>query len=201
MITQLTGLLCYKKAPLLTIDVNGVGYEVHAPMSTFYALPDIGNTVTLLTHFIVREDAQLLFGFHRETERQLFRTLIKVNGVGPKLALTILSGMETDHFVQCIQSQNVGGLTHIPGVGKKTAERLMIEMRDALSQWHMIASPEMTTQKEWSDPNQVIQDAMNALTTLGYKSVEAKTAITKVHQPHHNNEQLIRLALQQMSKR
>lgn len=199
MITHICGLLIEKKAPLLTIDVNGIGYEIHAPMSTFYQLPEAGAKITLLTHFVVREDAQLLFGFFTERERRLFRALIKVNGVGPKLALTVLSGMETDHFVQCIQTQNTSALTHIPGVGKKTAERLIVEMRDALSQWN--APTVSTSQIELVDPNQVIQDAISALTTLGYKPAEAKNAVGKVHQPNHNNEQLIRLALQQMVRK
>jgi Holliday junction DNA helicase RuvA len=192
MITHISGTLLDKKAPLLTIDVNGLGYEIYAPMSTFYQLPDVGNKITLLTHFVVREDAHLLFGFHSEQERKLFRALIKVNGVGPKLALTILSGMETDHFVHCIHAQDATSLTHIPGVGKKTAERLIVEMRDALSHWDKIENDNLV------NPNQVILDAMNALTALGYKPNEAKNAISKVHQPNHSNEQLIRLALQQM---
>ena len=201
MITHICGLLLDKKAPLLTIDVNGIGYEIHAPMSTFYQLPDVGNKITLLTHFVVREDAHLLFGFFHEQERKLFRALIKVNGVGPKLALTILSGMETDHFVQCIHAQDATSLTHIPGVGKKTAERLIVEMRDALSHWNMSLKTETISQTDFMDPNQVIQDAMNALTALGYKPSEAKNAISKVHQSNHSNEQLIRLALQQMVRR
>jgi Holliday junction DNA helicase, RuvA subunit/Holliday junction DNA helicase, RuvB subunit len=154
------------------LDVNGVGYEVHAPMSTFYQLPDVGNNITLLTHFVVREDAHLLFGFFAEQERKLFRALIKVNGVGPKLGLTILSGMETDHFVKCIHAQDTASLINIPGIGKKTAERLMIEMRDALSNWennqHAVAM-----QADLLNPNQVIQDAISALTALGYKPHEA----------------------------
>ena len=198
MITHLCGLLLTKKAPLLTIDVNGIGYEIHAPMSTFYQLPDVGAKITLLTHFIVREDAQLLFGFFTEQERKLFRALIKVNGVGPKLALTILSGIETDTFVACIHAQDDARLTHIPGVGKKTAERLIVEMRDALSQWN---TTNIVAQTELVDPNQVIQDAISALTTLGYKPNDAKNAVKKVHQPEHNNEQLIRLALQQMVRK
>lgn len=200
MITHISGLLLDKKPPLLTIDVNGIGYEIFAPMSTFYQLPDVGNKITLLTHFVVREDAQLLFGFQSEQERKLFRALIKVNGVGPKLALTILSGIETDDFVACIHAQDDARLTTIPGVGKKTAERLIIEMRDALSQWNAVSLTE--TQKEFAiNPNQIIQDAMSALTALGYKPQEAKQAISKVHQPNHSNEQLIRLALQQMVRR
>lgn len=199
MITHICGLLLSKKPPLLTIDVNGIGYEIHAPMSTFYQLPEVGAKITLLTHFVVREDAQLLFGFFSEQERRLFRALIKVNGVGPKLAVTVLSGMETDHFVQCIQAQNADALTHIPGVGKKTAERLIVEMRDALSQWNAPTASIMQT--ELLDPNQVIQDAIGALVALGYKPNDAKNVVSKVHQPDHNNEQLIRLALQQMVRR
>jgi len=201
MITHISGLLLDKKAPLLTIDVNGIGYEIHAPMSTFYQLPDVGNKITLLTHFVVREDAHLLFGFFCEQERKLFRALIKVNGVGPKLALTILSGMETDHFVQCIHTQDTSSLTNIPGVGKKTAERLIVEMRDALSHWDVIEAPKSISQTDFIDSNQVIQDAISALTALGYKPSEAKNAVSKVHQPDHNNEQLIRLALQQMVRK
>lgn len=201
MITHISGMLTDKKPPLLTIDVSGIGYEIHAPMSTFYQLPDTGNKITLLTHFVVREDAQLLFGFHTEHERKLFRALIKVNGIGPKLALTILSGMETDYFVQCIHAEDATRLTNIPGIGKKTAERLVVEMKDSLSHWHVDLTAENTTQNELVDPNQAIQDAISALTALGYKPQEAKQVISKVHQPEHNNEQLIRLALQQMVKR
>ncbi|EKD76758.1 MAG: Holliday junction DNA helicase RuvA [uncultured bacterium] len=193
MITHLHGKLVEKKPPIAVVDVNGIGYEIHAPMSTFYELPTIGSAITLLTHCVVREDAHLLFGFHSESERKLFRTLIKVNGVGPKLALAILSGMEIDRFVQCVQTQNSAQLTNIPGIGKKTAERLVVEMRDALKKWEDVATLAI-------DINQIMQDAMSALTALGYKPHEAKVAVTKVHQPNHNSEQLIRLALQTMMK-
>ena len=168
-------------------------------MSTFHQLPNINDTVTLLTHFVVREDAHLLFGFLEEQERKLFRALIKVNGVGPKLALTILSGMEADHFVQCVQKQDTTHLINIPGIGKKTAERLIVEMRDTLSQWDIIT--DKMKQKTFSDPNQAIQDAISALTALGYKPHEAKQAITHIYQPVHNDEQLIRLALQHMIRK
>ena len=198
MITHITGKLTEKKPPCLVIDVNGIGYEIHAPMSTFYQLPDCDNTLTLLTHFVVREDAQLLFGFYTEQERKLFRALIKVNGVGPKLALTILSGIETEQFVHCVQHQDASRLTHIPGVGKKTAERLIIEMRDALSHWE---NTDLPIQKELNDLNQTIQDAIAALTALGYKPQDAKNAITKAHQPEQSSEQLIRIALQQMARK
>lgn len=197
MITRISGILLEKKAPLLMIDVNGIGYELQAPMSTFYQLPAVGAPITLLTHFIVREDAQLLFGFFHEQERKLFRALIKVNGVGPKLAMSILSGIEADQFVKCIQTQDGDTLTRIPGIGKKTAERLLIETRDALSDWE---SKTMSEAAMSVDFNQAMRDAMSALTALGYKPQEAKRALSKVHQPNHNSEQLIRLALQQMMK-
>lgn len=195
MITQLTGKLLEKQAPKLVIDVQGVGYEVLAPMSSFYQLPDCGNTLTILTHLSIREDAHVLFGFMTEQERKLFRALIKVNGVGPKLALTILSGIETDQFVQCILTQDEIRLTHIPGVGKKTAERLIIEMKSALSQWETISTETL------KDPNHAMQEAIAALTALGYKLHDAKQAVTKIHNPQHNSEQLIRAALQQIGKR
>ena len=201
MITHLTGKLCGKKTLTVVLDVNGVGYEIFAPMSTFYQLPEVGSTLTLLTHFVVREDVQALYGFYTEQERKLFRALIKVNGVGPKLALTILSGIETDDFVACIHAQDDARLTHIPGVGKKTAERLIVEMRDALSSWHANETPEITQQKALLDPNQVIHDAITALIALGYKPQEAKQVISKVHQSNHSHEQLIRLALQKMAIR
>lgn len=199
MITHLTGQLVEKKPPIIIIDVNGIGYEIHAPMSTFYSLPDINNRITLLTHLSIREDAHVLFGFFSERERQLFRALIKVNGVGPKLALTILSGMEIDLFIQCIQADDIQSLTKIPGVGKKTAERLMIEMQDSLSKWNI--SIQTTFESSLlNNPNQTMEEAIQALIALGFKPNEAKSAITKVHEPHHNHEQLIRLALQKMIK-
>jgi Holliday junction DNA helicase RuvA len=198
MIAQLTGLLIEKKPPTLVMDLHGVGYEIHAPMSTFYQLPACGETLTLLTHLSIREDAHVLFGFCTEQERKLFRALIKVNGVGPKLALTILSGIETDQFVQCILHQDESRLTHIPGIGKKTAERLIIEMKDALSQWE---HKETLTQQLLTDPDQTLQDAIAALTALGYKPHDAKQAISKIHHPDHSSEQLIRQALQHMGRK
>ena len=135
MIGRLRGVIVGKTPPELLLDVNGVGYEVQSPMSTFYVLPDVGQEITIHTHFVVREDAQLLFGFMAESERSLFRTLIKVNGVGPKLALTILSGIEAEQFVYCVQNNDSAALVKLPGVGKKTAERLLVEMRDKFDDW------------------------------------------------------------------
>ncbi|HLW74285.1 MAG TPA: Holliday junction branch migration protein RuvA, partial [Gammaproteobacteria bacterium] len=132
MIGFLRGLILRKQPPHLLIDVHGVGYEVEAPMSTFYNLPEAGAEVTLFTHLVVREDAQVLFAFGSEAERRFFRSLIRVNGVGPKLALTILSGISVDGFVRCVRENDTAALTRLPGIGKKTAERLVVEMRDRL---------------------------------------------------------------------
>jgi len=193
MIGQLRGIIIKKQAPLLVIDVNGVGYEVFAPMSTFYHLPELQNEVQLVTHLVVREDAQVLYGFLQERERELFRALIKVSGIGPKVALSILSGMAPDEFVLCVQSDDILRLTHIPGIGKKTAERLIVELRNRLSQWQENA-------EQQSIPgNQCLQEAIGALTALGYKNTEAKRAVTRIYKTNHSSEELIRLALQQMA--
>jgi Holliday junction DNA helicase RuvA len=192
MIGYIRGILLEKTPPWLLLDVNGVGYEIHAPMSTFYHLPDLHQTVSLLTHLSVREDAHQLYGFYHRQERDLFRALIKVNGVGPKLALAILSGITVAEFVQCVSNNDVTRLVHIPGIGKKTAERLIIETRDALgfcyTQIPLIAPD--------SPDQHPIQDAISALTSLGYKPQEAQKAIQQVSQPGRSSEELIRLALQ-----
>lgn len=197
MIGRLNGKIIAKAPPELVIDVNGVGYEVFAPMTTFYKLPALHQEVTLFIHHVVREDAQLLFGFHDEQERRLFRALIKVNGVGPKLALTILSGIEAAQFVLCVQAQDSSRLTAIPGIGKKTAERLIIETRDTLSQWDI--SPKLNGENDISiSSDQTTQEAIFALTALGYKPQEAKRAISAIHDEKHSTETLIRLALKNM---
>lgn len=191
MIGWLRGIILKKQAPLLLVDVNGLGYEVFAPMSTFYHLPALQQEVQLLTHLVVREDAQILYGFLQERERALFRALIKVSGVGPKVALSILSGITSDDFVQCVQWDDSARLTNIPGIGKKTAERLIVELRSALSQW------EPTTTSD-SDNGSCLQEAVSALTALGYKANEAKRVITRIYKTDYSSEELIRLALQQM---
>ena len=132
MIGMLHGRIARKTPPQLVVDVGGVGYELEAPMSTFFLLPALGQEVRLLTHLVVREDAQLLYGFGTDAERQLFRNLIKVSGIGPKIALALLSGISVEGFMHCIQNQDVGALTRVPGIGRKIAERLLIEMRDRL---------------------------------------------------------------------
>lgn len=151
MIGRLTGQLAAKQPPMLLLDVNGVGYEIEAPMSTFYQLPSIGDQVTLQTHLVVREDVWLLCGFASESERRMFRDLIKVNGVGAKLALTILSGISAEDFAYCIHEGDTTTLVRLPGVGKKTAERLIIEMRDRLKAWSadgFIQQPDQTVGNE-----------------------------------------------------
>lgn len=201
MIGQLRGILCTKQPPQLLLDVHGVGYEIDAPMSTFYRLPEVGQEVTLLTHFVVREDAHYLFGFIAQEERLLFRTLLKVNGVGPRLALTILSSIEPDEFVRCIVNNDATSLTRLPGVGKKTAERLIIEMRDKLASWDAHSSettPLLPLTSERGKRNQSVQDAVSALIALGYKPQEASRAVAKVDDGQLASEEIIRQALREM---
>jgi Holliday junction DNA helicase RuvA len=200
MIGRIHGTLIDKQSPDLLVDVNGVAYEIQAPMTTIYRLPEVGATVTLFTHFVVREDAQLLFGFYDKNERSLFRSLLKVNGVGPKMALAILSGIEAQEFVRCVAESDITSLTRIPGVGKKTAERLLVEMRDRLKEWqHAPTAHGTQPTKVISPQNQMIADAESALVALGYKPAEATKAITAVLEQHGtSSETLIRAALKRM---
>ncbi len=206
MISFLSGTLVEKTAPFLMMDVNGVGYEVQASLNTFAVLPKTGEVIRLLTHFVVREDAQLLYGFADAAERQLFRTLIKVNGVGPKLALAILSGMDAASFSRCVLAGDVVALTRLPGVGKKTAERLIVEMKDRLREWHL-ETPSLLA--EGSDSQDVgvsqsvmIAEAETALIALGYKPVEASKALAKLDlSAIDSSESAIRAALQTMLQR
>lgn len=204
MIARLSGILIEKKAPHLVLDVQGVGYELQAPMTTFYNLPEVNQKVELHTHFVVREDAQLLFGFAELRERDLFRFLIKVNGVGPKLGLAILSGMEASVFVQCVQNNDANALVRLPGIGKKTAERLLIEMRDRIGDWESSASDAVEAlgevqQRPLSAPD-FRKDAESALVALGYKPHEASKAVAAVKESGASTEALIRAALQNMLK-
>ena len=210
MIGQLRGKLLEKHAPLLLIDVGGVGYEVFSPMTTFYRLPDIGAEVTLHTHLVVREDAQLLYAFYDKQERSLFKTLIKVNGVGPKMALAILSGIETPAFVRSVRESDTATLVRLPGVGKKTAERLVIEMRDRLKDWEGEGeSSSFDDSRPESviadDPDQSLQkaarEAESALVALGYKPQEASKAIVSIKQNFDSSEEMIRAALKNMVSR
>ncbi|MDT8425746.1 MAG: Holliday junction branch migration protein RuvA [Methyloprofundus sp.] len=198
MIGFLRGKLVAKAPPMLVLDVQGVGYEVEAPMTTFYNLPAMGETVQLHTHLVVREDAHILFGFSTEADRVMFRTLIKVNGVGPKLALTILSGQSSDEFYRCIQDNDAAALVRLPGVGKKTAERLIIEMRDKLP----VAGETNAEQISVADGataqprNHAKQEAMSALCALGYKPADASKMVQNIAQEDKTCEDIIRLALQ-----
>lgn len=195
MIGFLRGKLVAKVPPMLVLDVQGVGYEVEAPMTTFYNLPAMGEIVQLHTHLVVREDAHILFGFSTEADRVMFRTLIKVNGVGPKLALTILSGQSSDEFYRCIQDNDTATLIRLPGVGKKTAERLIVEMRDKLPT--ASDSPaEQTSVTDGAPRSHAKQEAISALCALGYKPVDASKMVQNIAQEDKTCEEIIRLALQ-----
>lgn len=199
MIGLLRGIILQKQPPQLLLDVNGVGYEIDAPMSTFYHLPDVGAEVTLYTHFVVREDAQQLFGFYGQEDRALFRTLLKVNGVGPRLALTILSSIEPNEFVRSVMNNDTESLVRLPGVGKKTAERLIIEMRDKVANWsHLSLPPQSTVTTDKTKRNPASQDAVSALIALGYKPQEASRVVSKVDDGTLSSEELIRQALREM---
>ncbi len=201
MIGRVRGKLLEKQAPELLVDVNGVGYEIHAPMTTIYQLPALGENVELHTHLIVREDAHLLYGFATLQDRAMFRALIKVNGVGPKLALTILSGMDVSDFVRCVRDDDAAGLVKLPGVGKKTAERLLIEMRDRLRDWHVdgVAVKEGSAQLPVRE-NDYQLEAESALIALGYKPAEASKMIAAVKNEGTTSEILIRAALRKAVK-
>jgi len=197
MIGRIRGELIDKQPPFLLVDVQGVGYEIEAPASTLACCPAIGEQITLHTHLIVREDAHVLCGFISEQERQLFRHLIKVNSVGAKLALGILSGMSADSFVRCVQEKDTAGLTNLPGVGKKTAERLIIEMRDRLKDMSISAMALTETDSEQGvrADNNAMQDAISGLVSLGYKPQEASRLLRHVDLNGLNSEAMIKSAL------
>lgn len=199
MIGRIRGLLAQKQPPEILVEVGGVGYEIQVPMTTLFQLPELGAEVSLVTHFVVREDAQLLYGFIDEQDRTLFRQLIKVNGVGPKLALTILSGMDSASFVRCVQRDDISALVALPGVGKKTAERLLIEMRDKLKDWLAQADANDSGAAHDIVPiaaADIVADAEGALVALGYKPQEASRMVLAVNDEGiDNSEELIRLAL------
>ncbi|MCL1114778.1 Holliday junction branch migration protein RuvA [Shewanella basaltis] len=204
MIGRLSGILVEKQAPEIMIDVNGVGYELQVPMTSFYDLPDLNQQVMLFTHFVVREDAQLLYGFITKQERALFRLLIKTNGVGPKLALTILSGMTASEFVTCVERDDIVTLIKLPGVGKKTAERLVIEMRDKLKsllEASVGSEREFMLQSHYK-PAPVVEsaeeDAISALLSLGYKPAQASKAVSAAYTDGMSSETLIKAALKSM---
>lgn len=193
MIGSLRGRLARKEPPSLLIDVNGVGYEVEAPMSTVFQLPGLGDEVHLQTHLVVREDQQTLYGFATESERRLFRALLKVSGVGAKMALTILSGISVDGFAACVQSEDKAALTRLPGVGRKTAERLIVEMRDRLDTGLGVSLPGVTGTGEAADAPRA--EAFNALISLGYKPPEARRMLDSVAGEAVTTEEILRQVL------
>ncbi len=194
MIGLLFGKILSKQPPRLVLDVHGVGYEVDAPMTTFYELPAVGVEVTLYTHMAVRDDAHTLYGFLKVTDRDLFRSLLRVNGVGARLALTILSGMDSRTFINCVQEANSAALVRLPGVGKKTAERLIIELRDRLDALSGLVAPSAAgTAAAAADP---VEDAVSALVGLGYKPVEASRMVRGIEAVDLSSEEIIRQALQ-----
>ena len=202
MIGFLRGVLVAKKAPSLLLDVHGVGYEIDAPMSTFFKLPNVGEEVSLHTHLAVREDAHTLYGFLTESERALFRSLIKVSGVGAKLALGVLSGLSVDEFHRCIQSGNSAVLVKLPGIGKKTAERLVIEMRDRLPETDgnsavVTGASGVSVLREESP----VADAVSALVALGFRPQDANAMVRVIPSEGKSSEDLIRLALQGKGKK
>lgn len=202
MIGRIRGTLAEKQPPEILVDVAGVGYEIHMPMTSFYQLPAVGEEVVVYTHFVVREDAQLLFGFADKMERGLFRELIKANGVGPKLGLAILSGMSATQFLASVQNEDVSALVSLPGIGKKTAERLVVELKDRLAKFgktqSIVVPPPSTDLLSGSTivpVNDSREEAQSALIALGYKPAQASKLVESVYQEGMESEALIREAL------
>lgn len=197
MIGRITGVLIEMRPPTLIVDCNGVGYEIEAPMTTIWALPDINQKVSLYTHLTVREDAHLLYGFVTESERALFRSLLRVNGVGTKMALVILSGMDADAFAECVHAGDTARLTALPGIGKKTAERLIIEMRDRVEPVVVGVSAPLKA----SNPRMVdaAADAIAGLIALGYKPHEASRFVHGLDTDGMKSEEIIRVVLKSLA--
>lgn len=193
MLTHITGKLVAKKPPALTIEANGLGYTLFAPMDTFYHLPELNQTLTLYTHLSIREDAHTLYGFHDEATQSVFKRLIKINGVGPKVALAILSGIAPTQFIQCIASQDHKQLTKIPGVGPKMAERLVLELKDKLNDLGFSGGCSQVAFATASS-NSATQEAFDALVALGYKESEARRMLKNV-KDSDTPEEMIRAAL------
>ena len=196
MIGSLIGLIKDKKPSLVLLEVNGVGYEVHIPLSTSFQLPNNGESTFILTHLVIRDDQHTLYGFATEEERKLFRTLIKISGVGAKMALTILSGINVNGFVQSVINEDVDTLVHLPGIGKKTAERLIVEMKDKIQ--NVTDSPELSG--SGASDNNMLLEARNALVNLGYKSNEARKILDKIDTTGLEVEELLRQALKSLNK-
>lgn len=193
MIAYLRGRLLEKQPPAMVVEVNGVGYELEAPMTTFYDLPETGGEAVLHVHMVVREDAQKLYGFSRRPQRELFRSLLKVSGVGPRVALAILSTLSAEEFLSCMASEDVARLTHVPGIGQKTAQRLLVELRDRVLKETDDAILQ-SARPEPSGPDPV-KDAVSALIALGYKPAQASRAVSQVGEKADGSEEIIRQAL------
>ena len=201
MIGRIRGTLAEKQPPEILVDVAGVGYEIHMPMTSFYQLPAVGEEVVVYTHFVVREDAQLLFGFADKMERGLFRELIKANGVGPKLGLAILSGMSAGQFLASVQNEDVSALVSLPGIGKKTAERLVVELKDRLAKFgkaqSIVVPPpsgDLLSKNTIVEVNDAREEAQSALIALGYKPAQASKLVDSVYNEGMESEALIREA-------
>lgn len=197
MIGRLRGTLVRKDPPALMVDAGGVGYELEAPMTTFYDLPAVGETVTLYTHLVVREDAHLLFGFSRESQRRQFRSLLKVNGVGPRVALAVLSGLSEHELVQCVAREDIDRLILVPGIGRKTAERLIVELRDKLAADVPAIERPASAPATPADP---VDEAVSALIALGYKPQQASRVVRAVPAAGLSTEEIIRQALKAMAQ-
>ena len=195
MIGFLRGKIALKAPPLVVLDVNGVGYEIEAPMTVFYNLPEVGAEITLQTHLVVREDAHSLFGFATETDKTMFKTLIKISGVGAKMALVILSGQSAEQFQTCIQNNDTAALVKLPGVGKKTAERLVLELRDKLPKSDGV--PQIVSV---GNSGNARAEAISALCSLGYKPLDASRMVSAIQPEGKSCETIIRLALQSTAK-
>jgi len=189
----LRGRLAAKHPPALVIDVGGVGYELEAPMSTFYELPEVGAEVQLYTHLVVREDAHLLYGFASEAERRLFRDLLRVSGVGPKIGLALLSGMNVEAFLLCVESQDVESLVRVPGIGRKTAERLVVEMRDRIRAFE--EAPAAAARAAGGSSTGPAAEAFAAMVALGYRPVEVTRLLKRLDTQDLATEDIIREAL------
>ena len=196
MIGSLIGLIKEKKPSLLLLEVNGVGYEIHVPLSTSFQLPKNGESAYLLTHLVVREDQHTLYGFATEEERKLFRTLIKISGVGAKMALTILSGINVNGFVQAVINEDIDTLVHLPGIGKKTAERLIVEMKDRIEG----ITDNLESSASSTSENNTVIEARNALVNLGYKNNEAKKILDNIDTNGLSVEELLRQALKSLNR-
>ena len=195
MIGSLIGLIKEKTPSAILLEVKGIGYEISIPLSTSFQLPKVGESAFLLTHLVVREDQHSLYGFATEEERKLFRALIKISGVGAKLAITILSGTNVTGFIQSVVNEDIDALVHLPGIGKKTAERLVVEMKDKISE---ISDEQHNLQD--SGVNSAVAEAINALVNLGYKTKDAKNILDKIDSEELSVEDLIRQALKSLNK-